>query len=703
MNKQEILIRKRNAVIVTLPTKPRKANEQDVCALTFQAEVMRLGFMLDKELLSDISRLTRVAVKSLYEEVIPILRKMVGDDVEWVPFYPNFPQSVIDASDLELYANAIMHYWTFGQWTPLIEKETRLPAFEDIEYKILTLAGPDDEIVIFAEILGSNASVSPSDISYMRVIMTTLGKDKIKKGMPKSIPFKENLCWFVAECITRDWLMVGMASMETATDILRVATGLSDGDISLAVNTKFKSFSRPQRRAFTYRLEGVINQDDIFRHRNKWIRLAHSLHVGDYAKMCPKVWKIFEDVRSSDSTYKTFNAKVEAAISLSTMTLGTERTLLELLKTRPGVFARRLDHLYRLYNKKGSKVVLKAFAEVADQVDTRVLLQLHGHFNARDKPVKARLVIPKGGEGKSRMLTQELPALSEELIEDTRLAITDVLHERFSQLDPLGETAYIDPALKECPIPLSLRSASDSLVTVARGTKIPLLGDDGTLRMFIYWKGQDIDLSGFFVNEDFTKQDTISYYNLRTPFAHHSGDIIDGYSGAAEFIDVDIEKAMAAGHRYLVMSVLVYQGPTFKEHEICYAGWMTRSKPKSNEIFEPKTVKQKIDLTCGSKKAIPMLFDLKERKAIWLDLSTGRGSDNLMVPNNVATNKASLYDVVTAGMNLENKPTLFDLFDLHARARCKWISEDPEDADIKFGWDGDVKPTDTTAILSEYL
>ncbi len=698
MNKQETLIRKRNAVTVTLPAKPRKADEQDVCALTFQAEVMRLGYMLDKELLTEISKLTRAAVRSLYEEVIPILRKMVGDDVEWEPFYPNFPQQVIDASDLELYANAIFHYWTSGQWRPQFEKDTRLPAFEDIKYEPLTLAGPDDEIVIFAEILGSNASVSDVDRRLMTDLMNQLGKDKIKDGMPESIPFKENLCWFVGDCIARNWYVLGMSSLETATDILRVATHLSGGDISLAVNTRFKSFSRPQRRALTYRLEGVINQDDIFRHRNKWIRLAHSLHVGDFLHMCPKVWEIFKDARSSNSTYKTFNAKVEVAVRDASV-----KDLVALLKTRPGVFARRLDHVYRNASKRSARTILNGFAEVADQVDTRVLLQLHGHFNARYKPVKARLVIPKGGEGKSRMLTQELPSLTVGLIEDTQLAITDVLHERFSKLDPLGETAYIDPALKECPIPLSLRSASDSLITVARGTKIPLIGDDGTIRMFIYWKGRDIDLSGFFVNEDFTQQDTISYYNLKTSFAHHSGDIIDGSSGAAEFIDVDIEAALAAGHRYLVMSVLVYQGPTFKEHEICYAGWMTRSKPGSNEIFHPKTVKQKIDLTCGSKKAIPVLFDLKERKAIWLDLSTGRGSDNLMVPNNVDTNKASLYDVVTAGMNLENKPTLYDLFDLHANARCKWITENPEDADIKFGWDGDVKPTDTTAILSEYL
>jgi hypothetical protein len=233
---------------------------------------------------------------------------------------------------------------------------------------------------------------------------------------------------------------------------------------------------------------------------------------------------------------------------------------------------------------------------------------------------------------------------------------------------------------------------------------MPLPEGNDTLRMFIYWVGQDIDLSGFFCNASFTKQDTVAYYNLREGgFGCHSGDITWAPDGASEFIDVDMKKAVAAGHRYLGMSVLVYSGPNFDEHEKCYAGWMTRSRPQSNEIFDPKTVQQRADLTCKSKNAIPVIFDLQERKAIWLDVSTSRGYDNLVRPNNVETNKATLLDTVTGAMNLANKPTLYDLFTIHAQGRANYFVEDPAEADIRFGWDGDVTPYDTTKILSEYL
>ena len=56
-----------------------------------------------------------------------------------------------------------------------------------------------------------------------------------------------------------------------------------------------------------------------------------------------------------------------------------------------------------------------------------------------------------------------------------------------------------------------------------------------------------------------------------------------------------------------------------------------------------------------------------------------------------------------SAIHLDNKPTLYDLFVMHAQARAKKIVSSPDEADFSFGWDGDVKPTDTTKILAEYL
>lgn len=40
---------------------------------------------------------------------------------------PNFPQQVAEASDSELFVNAIIHYTSMGSWLPEYEKAPRLP------------------------------------------------------------------------------------------------------------------------------------------------------------------------------------------------------------------------------------------------------------------------------------------------------------------------------------------------------------------------------------------------------------------------------------------------------------------------------------------------------------------------------------------------------------------------------------------------
>lgn len=695
LNKQEILIKKKRKVLVHRGC--RADNTKDPRALAFQAEVMRLGFIMDLPLVIHVSRLSDKQINVLYQEVIKILSSLVGDDVTYKPFYPNFPQQVLDASNIELFLNAILHYWTFGQWRPRYEKEHRLPAFEAVKFKTLTLGTEDDMKSVFTDILGSNASVSEYDKNVVSYLMTMFSESELEMALPEQIPFKEQLCAFVAECIDKDFTVLGMASLKTATDILRVATHLSGGDISLAVNHKFKSFKRSLRRALVTQLEKVVNEDDIARYRSKWVTLAHSLHIGDYSKIAPRAFRALTNARSSSYKFRTFDSYAEAAIAQRDF-----NAVISVLSERPGSFGRRLDHAMRLFSKQKANEIAKAFIAVADKVDTRVLLQLYGHFKTRTEAVDKRLVFPKGSIAKGVLLRDTLPAQGKRATKTVLTGIENVLQHRFADLDAIGKV-FIDPALKDCPIPLSLRSASDGLEVVGRGTKIALT-DKQTLRLFIYWVGQDIDLSAAAYNEDFSQSWQISYTNLREKGIKscHSGDIVQAPNGAAEFIDVDMKSALKAGARYVVMNVYVFSGPTFAEHKKCYAGWMTRNHPNNNEAYDPKTVEQKIDVTAESRTAVPVVFDLKERKAIWLDMVTpNRGMDGRRV-NSVETNRASLIDIVEGAMSLDNKPTLFDLFTLHAEARGE-IVDNIEDAEMVFSWSGDVKPTDANVILSEYL
>ena len=53
----------------------------------------------------------------------------------------------------------------------------------------------------------------------------------------------------------------------------------------------------------------------------------------------------------------------------------------------------------------------------------------------------------------------------------------------------------------------------------------------------------------------------------------------------------------------------------------CFAGWMGRTAVQSGEIFDARTVPDKIDIAGETTVNIPLLIDLKERQVIWSDIA----------------------------------------------------------------------------------
>lgn len=675
MNKMKIALKYAKA----LPVVVGKSDNRDL-ALSLAAEMMKLGFVPSQDLFDVLTTMGRQGLVGLHESAIPVLREMKGAHVEHKPMYPNFPQQVMEMSHLELFLNAILHYWSFGTWQPDYERLPREYAFEDVKFQEIGVISDEEFDQIFARLLSSSESISEADKETIRYFVA-------RRELPEvNVPFKENLCYVAGLLLDKGKSIANMVS--TATDVLRIATALSGGDVSLADNTVFKSLPRRTRRILVSALESVIREEDILRHKNKWIRLFHNLHVGELSQ---KVGDIARRVRNGEEC-QTFNGKVEAALLV-----GDISGAVELLVTRPGDFARRLDHLLRLAESK--EFIANSFMSISDKISTRVLLQLFGHLKNRAVGLDKRVVFPKGSLAKARIISG-VDGMDEEIVSLLLANIEGVLVSRFSTLEPLGKV-YIDPALDNCPLPTQQRSASEGLFQVARGTALPI-GDKGTLRFFIYWKGQDIDLSATLHDENFRVIEHISYTHLKSAAyqSHHSGDITYAPNGASEFIDITIDPAVQHGARYVVMNVLVYNGPNFSEHKECFAGWMTRSKPRSNEIFEPKTVTQKVDLRSNSRNAIPVVFDLVERKAIWVDLTTPRYAD--WGGNNVESNAASIEDTLEAIVSLDNKTTLAELFSFHAEARGELV-ESREEADIVFGIEGDVTPYDISVINAEYV
>ena len=705
MNKQKIALKKLGALIIDAKESGNEATNK-LLSLSLNAEMMNLGFIMSETLCNSVNKLNVEQIKRLADELVTELRELKGVHVSHKPVYPNFPEQVMEASNLELYANALTHYWSNGQWLPEYQSLSKPYAFETTKFKEISLADEDAFKNVFTQLMLSNDSLSEEDKAIIEWFMLNYPQSEL--AYPEIIPFQENKSVAAAILLAQDKDITPLIT--NTTDVLRVATYLSEGDVSLASNTKFISLPRNLRKKIVTQLERVISEEDIGRHKNKWKALMHGLHVGDYSK---KVYSIASKLRNNERL-ESFYGKLEYALNTNDI-----HSAIALLKTRPGEYARKLDHALRLAkpdnkqrlarllakNESNSQQekVINEFLSVSDQVPTRVLIQLLGHMSRRHLDADKRVVFPKGNTQKAVVLRHTLKALDSKLVTKLTQGIRQTLVARFSQLETLGKV-WIDPDLMGCPLPSQQRSASEGLINVARGTRLPIYNADekDTIRFFVHWIGRDIDLSATFHYEDFSIMEQVSYTNLRSNgfHAYHSGDITSAPDGASEFIDVTISGALEKGARYLAMNVLVYSGPTFAEHEECFAGWMMRSSPKSNEIFDAKTVEQKIDVRANSRNVIPIVFDLQARKAIWTDVSTS--SRSYYGGNNVESNQANIQETLEAIIGAKHKLSLYELFEMHANARGELV-DTPEKADTVYSMENGVTPFDINLINAEYI
>ncbi len=707
---QEIYLHKRSKIMVA-----SDGGHSTISTIaTVGTNLKSLGFGLSQNLIKRLLKCSTEQVTALFEEILPILRKMVGSHKRYKPMYPNFPQQVMEASEAELYFNAIANYFGFALSDflgdpsfvilPNYEKENR-PEFDEMsKLKWIDLGSEEDFNNIYTTLLLVNSSISETDKEVLRWFFQNWDADKLSDKLPDQIPQKETLSFAVANAMP-DKAACFIPLVKTATDVLRVAVGMSNGDVSLAEKTKFRNFSKPERRFLLECLErcGESMTEDMLRHPERFKRLSERLHPGDYAKRYPRALASFK-VCHEDTPVATFASQTEALVKK-----GDGEATSEHLSKRPGEFARRLDHVLRTHTSPAG--ILSEFARVAGRVSTPVLLQAWCHFKHRNSQ-PFRPIFPKGILGKVQNVEGLLPEIPGDWGRVTADELRAALTNRFSDLENLGKV-YIDPALKDQIVPFSQRSASKALRTVSRGSKFSLEEGKDTIRFFIWWKNAvnervDIDLSASIYNEDWSFKSDIAYYNLKAEYGCHSGDITSAPNGACEFIDINMDAARKDG-RFIVMTIHSYTGQPYCDLPECFGGWMMREKPKSGEIFDARTVQDKVDLTSDTGVVVPLIIDMKERKVCWADLS-------LTGARYARGNSKSLSRMGKAICGLV-KPTLYDLFSMHAESRGRKKLVETMDEVGKTGTIFSLHPVDpakcsfarnitaydTDLILSQYL
>lgn len=703
---QEIYLYRRNKVIPPIEVEDCKQMSSELLA-TAMKNLEYYGYTFSNSLMEALSKTSKSAFLEWFEEVNNILDKMVGFKEGMHPLFEDFPLNLMTALESNTYLKSMKSYLSSGAILDKKQLKKHYPLLDNPKLKVIDLGSEDDFLSIFTNLLSSKTTISETDKETIHWFMSH-PYIELSEILPNEIPNKENLIF-----ITMKMREFGLPNKfllnkyKTATDVLRLAVALSDGDISLKEKTMFKSFKRSDRRLILSLLENISYiEEDMYRNKEQWIRLGEKLHPGEYKNFI-KVNKAFDKLRNN-KYIKTFKRELERHFANKNL-----EKVLFLLSKRPGEFARQLDRTLRLSIELDgtnedlpyTQLVMSAFKEVAENIETTVLLQLRQHLINRTKEVDFRVFYPKGSMAKAYGIENLLPTLSEDIALEF-VAICDVaLISQYGEKEEMGKV-FISDELKNYVVPMSQRSASKSLRAVARGSKFKIEDNKDVIRPFIYWKdgdkhrwGVDVDLSAVCYDEEFNYIEDISFYNLngKKINAKHSGDVRSAPNGASEYIDMSISNLLDNNIKFVSFVVNSFSNELFSELPECFAGFMSREDITSGEVYEPRTVVNKSDITSNSYQVIPMILDVENREMIWADLTVPKTGQI----NTVANNKSALSYNLKSIINTE-KPNLYDLILLNVLGRGE-VVEDKEEADIIFSVDEGITPYDTDIIMGEYL
>ncbi len=624
--------------------------------------LMSVGFKLSGDLVEHLSRSDPQLVAEAGAKVLKAVRELVGGHVDHNVYFIDFPANVPDT--MEFWSNCIRHALLdpvradgialqlstgivnlldlpkYGRYQHTFEAmlaahEELIPLATD-RLTVLGLGGTleEESREVYLALVGGAVPLGESDMRLLR----ELAERYVSGGLPDSIPVRETRA-----VINRARLAAGERLLvDTPVDVLRLACAISEGDVSLSTPTRFRSFRRSERRSLIGALDGVVRADarklaDVPRFAEEFKRLGERLHPHEYTS-AGAAQDVFRVARGQLDAL-SLAARVEIAIAT-----GDVRRAISLLSSAPGALLRSIDRLARLASDTDTETLLEATRTAAPRVSARVLLSLREHLQNRERPHAARMFVNQ--RGRAWVTPDFRPPLGPSVV----AGLTAILDEQIAARLPTAEHLVLDPHVGQLAIPLSDKTKPGGFGVLPRGS---ITEASEHVRFFIYWKEHeqrtDYDLSVLLLDEHFNYVDQVSWTNLQTVGAVHSGDITEAAHGASEFIDLDLSRVEA---RYVIPQVHVYAGESFDQANEAFFGYMERHASQQGLPFEPRTVAMKSDLLGTGRVALPLAFgkdDASAWQAKWLHLNL-RGHPRF---NQVEANQISTSKVIQAIMERE--------------------------------------------------
>ncbi|WP_460152407.1 TerD family protein [Fusobacterium polymorphum] len=686
------------------------------------------GYIFSKELAIAISKEERNVIIDKLKAVIKVIEDFKSDK-NYTVFYKNFPDEVINMSEVDLYINQILHYW-IGYLPSSNENIIK----EDVEPSKLVKSRElnliDDEMIekLFIDLLSSNVTLSEQYLDDVCVLTNNKSIKELEKYM-EYIQMKETLTTVSSYILKKEGVLIG--NFKTATDILRLIAKIS-GDELNNKHIHFAYFSRTELSQLMTKLENLQNpMPDIKRYSKPWHTFfklyAKKINFHKYPKVRNAVDMLFGDI-----SYMTDRGKINEEIKR--LPIMSEEELDNFVKEYIVFYGDYIREILSLLNKAKEnqyEELLLGLENCVDKVNTRILFQLYDriiNLKAKDKTIP-RLVNSKG---KWRRLRESI-SLSDELLNRVLQIVEDGIKTQLKEKENLGKV-FIDEDYKNIMLTTSEKDSNVSLRPMTRGSRIKFNPKAEVLRFFVAWKNLDektlkelntayskldektlkeltpmysrvdVDLSALTFNENLEFNDVVAYYNQKKSGFAFSGDITNAPEGALEYIDVfDLERLKKKGNRYILMQIRSYNGYTFEEINSVYAGVMelTSIEAKEKKNMYSTAIAEGFQIVSSERTTNTILVDLKNYEYIWLDMNMD--SYKLDIFQNALNYEEIPYlNDMLRYFSRKQYVTMYDLLKLNADVRGV-LTKDKKEADVIFEKVDNKNNLALADILSNYL
>lgn len=569
MNYDQLLFSELRLVSVSFDTAPL-CEENLVKAMTVNEELLALGYTLNAK---DI---TVLAASSDIDGFVSRVREYVGD-VKAKPMYPDFPNQVMALDECVFRFHQMLHYFTTYGLSELAGVEvTRgwLPDVQDTEKtetdkalldaKVLALIDSREKYTLpYARILSKTERMTDKEAMMVSECAGELSAEELTSV---SIKFKQNMLVVFNSIFTAPTL-----NSEQKLQYLH-ALCQHTGDVwkcmDYALTRAHFHFKTSQKRLIVKLLESYPPDDfrgNLYLSNKKGSRTLLMLKFLDYNEYSRKSEYAKTVAQARDGRLRSWESGVKFLVERKAP------EALEICAERPGMMLRFLTYLLR--NGYKAEDIYDKLLPNAEKLKSQALVELVTFFSDEncerlgderfhETVILKNMLIPLLAK---RLAANETPIKGKKVYLNVPDFDLDLSVIRINDKSPEG--GYIRSGL-----------AYRIPETVPR------------LRFFIYWNDEnrvDIDLHGSANNTDGSTVNIGWNSNYLADTMAFSGDIT--HSDAAEFIDLDLEKA-AGKVDNVSFNINLFSGyPTFSQVDECFVGAMAVEKINEEvKLYDPK-------------------------------------------------------------------------------------------------------------------